>query len=52
MFVLRAVLFVVLSIIGSTLLPFLAVQYPLVFLLVVAVGIYVFSRSFSQRKRA
>ena len=42
----------VLSIIGCTLLPFLAVQYPLVFLLVVAAGVYLFSRSFVQRKRA
>lgn len=52
MLALRVVLFVVLSIVGATVLPFLAVQYPLVFLLVVAVGILVFSRRFTPRKRA
>ncbi len=51
MFILRAVVFVIVSLIGCVLLPFLLVQYPLVGIVLVAIGIYLFSRSFAQRKR-
>jgi hypothetical protein len=45
------VLFVVCSIIGCVMIPFLAIQYPLVCLVVVAAGIYAFSRAFAQKKK-
>lgn len=48
---LNIVLFVVASILGCVLLPFLAIQYPLVCLVVVAAGIYAFSRTFAQKKK-
>jgi uncharacterized membrane protein YbjE (DUF340 family) len=51
MFVLRAVVFVIASIIGCVLLPFLLVQYPLVGVVIIAAGIYWFSRSFAVRKK-
>jgi hypothetical protein len=51
MFVLKAILFVIASIIACVLLPFLLVQYPLVGIVVIAAGIYWFSRSFATRKK-
>jgi 4-hydroxybenzoate polyprenyltransferase len=45
------VLFVIASIIACVLLPFLAVQYPILFVIVVAAGVYVFSQTFKQRKK-
>jgi hypothetical protein len=45
------ILFVVVSIIACVLLPFLAVQYPIVFLVVVVAGVYAFSQTFKQRKK-
>ncbi|NJK43863.1 MAG: hypothetical protein HC933_05865 [Pleurocapsa sp. SU_196_0] len=51
MFVLRAVVFVIASIIGCVLLPFLLVQYPLIGIVIIAAGIYWFSRSFAVRKK-
>jgi NADH:ubiquinone oxidoreductase subunit 3 (subunit A) len=50
-FALNAILFVVFSIIGCVMIPFLAIQYPLVCLVVVAAGIYLFSRAFAQKKK-
>jgi membrane protein implicated in regulation of membrane protease activity len=47
----RILVFVVCAIIACVLLPLLAVQYPVVFLVVVAIGVYLFSRSFSNRKK-
>jgi uncharacterized membrane protein len=51
MFVLRAIVFVVVSIVACVLLPFLMVQYPLVGIVVIAIGVYFFSRSFAQKKK-
>ena len=51
MFVLRALVFVIVSIIGCVLLPFLMVQYPLVGIVVIAIGVYFFSRGFAQKKK-
>jgi hypothetical protein len=51
MFVLRAIIFVIVSIVGCVLLPFLMVQYPLVGIVVIAIGVYFFSRSFAQKKK-
>jgi hypothetical protein len=48
---LNIVLFVVFSIIGCVMIPFLAIQYPLVCLVVIAAGIYFFSRAFAQKKK-
>ncbi|MFN3266092.1 MAG: hypothetical protein ACK41E_04550 [Deinococcales bacterium] len=48
---LNIILFVVISILACVLIPFLAIQYPLVCLVVVAAGIYVFSRAFAQKKK-
>ena len=51
MFILRAVLFTLVALIACVLMPFLLVQYPLVGIVVIAAGIYLFSRSFAQRKK-
>ena len=51
MFFLRAVLFTLISLIACVLMPFLLVQYPLVGIVVIAAGVYLFSRSFAQRKK-
>ena len=51
MFFLRAVLFTLASLTACVLMPFLLVQYPLVGIVVIAVGVYLFSRSFAQRKK-
>ena len=49
--VLQIIIFVVASIIGCVLIPFLAIQYTLVCLVVVAAGIFAFSRAFAQKKK-
>lgn len=51
LFVLRAIVFVIVSILACVLLPFLLVQYPLVGIVLIAIGIWLFSRSFARRKR-
>ena len=51
MFFLRAFLFTLAALIACVVMPFLLVQYPLVGIVVVAAGIYLFSRSFAQRKK-
>ena len=51
MFFLRAVLFTLVSMIACVLMPFLLVQYPLVGIVVIAAGVYLFSKSFAQRKK-
>jgi hypothetical protein len=51
MFFVRAIIFVIVSIIACVLLPFLVVQYPLVGIVLIAGGIYWFSRSFATRKK-
>ena len=51
MFFLRAFLFTLVALVACVLMPFLLVQYPLVGIVVIAVGIYLFSRSFAQRKK-
>ena len=51
MFFLRAFLFTIVALIACVVMPFLLVQYPLIGIVVVAVGIYFFSRSFAQRKK-
>lgn len=48
---LRILAFVIGSIIACVMLPLLAVQYPIVFLVVVAIGVFLFSRSFASRKK-
>jgi membrane protein implicated in regulation of membrane protease activity len=47
---LRIVGFVIVSIIACVLLPFLALQQPLVFVLLVAVFLFMFARAFAPRK--
>jgi hypothetical protein len=47
---LRIVGFVVVSIIACVLLPFLALQQPLIFVLLVAVFLFAFARAFAPRK--
>jgi membrane protein implicated in regulation of membrane protease activity len=51
MLALRIVGFVVIAILVCVLLPFLAVQQPILAVLVVAGFLYWFSRRFAQRKR-
>ena len=51
MFFLRAFLFTIVALIACVVMPFLLVQYPLIGIVVIAVGIYFFSRSFAQRKK-
>ena len=51
MFFVRALFFVLASLVLCVLMPFLLVQYPLVGIVVIAAGIYLFSRSFAQRKK-
>jgi hypothetical protein len=51
MVIFRIVVFVIASIIACVMLPLLAVQYPIVFLIVIAIGVFLFSRSFSSRKK-
>ncbi|HWG85156.1 MAG TPA: hypothetical protein VNT60_06740 [Deinococcales bacterium] len=49
-FAIRVVLFVIFSIIAAALMPYLAVQQPVTFFLVVGVFIFFFSRSFRTRQ--
>lgn len=51
MFFVRAVFFVLAALVFCVLMPFLLVQYPLVGIVVIAAGIFLFSRSFAQRKK-
>jgi hypothetical protein len=51
MLIVRAVLFTLAALVSCVLMPFLLVQYPLVGIVVIAAGVYVFSRSFAQRKK-
>ncbi len=51
MFFVRALFFLIVSLVLCVLMPFLLVQYPLVGIVVIAAGIYLFSRSFAQRKK-
>lgn len=51
MFFVKAVFFVIAALLLCVLMPFLLVQYPLVGIVVIAAGIYLFSRSFAQRKK-
>lgn len=51
MFFLRALLFTIVALIACVVMPFLLVQYPLIGIVVIALGIYFFSRSFAQRKK-
>jgi hypothetical protein len=51
MVIFRIVIFVFGAIIACVMLPLLAVQYPIVFLIVIAIGVFLFSRSFSSRKK-
>lgn len=51
MLALRIVGFVVMAILVCVLVPFLAVQQPILAVLVVAAFLYWFSRRFAQRKR-
>jgi hypothetical protein len=48
---LNILIFIIASIIGCVMIPFLAIQYPLVCLVVVGAGIYAFSRAFAQKKK-
>ena len=49
MFFVRAVFFVLAALVFCVLMPFLLVQYPLVGIVVIAAGIFLFSRSFAQQ---
>ena len=49
---LRIVGFVIASIIACALLPYLALQQPLIFVLLVGVFLFVFGRSFAPKKRS
>ena len=51
MFFVKALLFTLIALIACVVMPFLLVQYPLVGIVVVAAGVYLFSRSFAQRKK-
>lgn len=51
MFFVRAFFFTLIALIACVVMPFLLVQYPLVGIVVIAAGIYLFSRSFAQRKK-
>ncbi len=51
MFFVQAILFVIASLLACVLLPFLLIQYPLVGIVVVAAGIYWFSKRFAVRKK-
>ncbi len=50
MLILRIVLFVLVAILVAAIAPFLAIQQPIVFLVLVAVFIYLFSRRFATKK--
>ena len=50
-FFVKAFFFALISMVACVLMPFLLVQYPLIGIVVIAVGIYLFSRSFAQRKK-
>jgi hypothetical protein len=49
---LRIIGFVIASIIACVLLPFLALQQPLIFVVLVAVFLFLFARAFAPRKKA
>lgn len=51
MFFVRALFFVLAALVLCVLMPFLLVQYPPVGIVAIAAGIYLFSRSFAQRKK-